>query len=329
MTGTDMNTQTHLSISASQKGFTLVELMVALAIGLFLIAGAFSVFVNGLRSQRTVDDQVVMIDNARFALETIAADIRQSGVFGRIKDRGKLNTPTLPAIGGECAAGWVANNTNIPPVQIYDNTNPYPATCTADMYASTPGSDVIEMRYSLLASVADANLLSDVVYVQSDTDQAQLFYGNNPPIPELLGTDAQGLDHNYMYVTNLYYVAANGDAGDGMPALHRVSLQPGGAVDQVLLSGVENMQIQLGLDSDKDGLVDQYIDSTAAGVTDWKLLKSVQVWLVVRALNGDSTLNTVVNTTIAGVPVTLPANGVNDGIRRMVVSTVATIRNTP
>lgn len=316
-------------MSAPQRGFSLIELMVALAIGLFLIAGVFSVYVNGRHSQNTVDEQVAMVDNARFALETIAADIRQSGVYGRTKERGKLLPPVLSggSVPGDCFPGWVAPAADVMPVQVYDGTDaagvsPYPATCTSDYLANTPESDVIEMRYSLMTPVKDADVLNNVVYVQGNIDQAQVFYGVAPPIAEIQ-------DSNYMYVRNLYYIAANGDAGDGIPSLHRATLQPGGVVDQMLLAGVENLQIQLGIDSDNDQLVDQYIDSAAAGIVDGKKVRSMQMWLVVRSLNVDRSLNTVINTTMAGVPVQLPADGVNDGIRRMVVSTVVLLRNGP
>ena len=320
-----------------QHGFSLLELMVAMAIGLFMIAGVFTAYVNGRHSQNTVDDQVAMVDTARFALEVIAADIRQAGVYGRTKEQGKLNTPTFPAgsTTGECAPGWIANINEIPPVQVFDGTSAYPASCTADYFASVPASDAIEMRYSLMAPVADANLLGDVFYVQGNVDQAQLFYGNKPPIPELLGQDAQGKDRNFMYVTNLYYIAANGDAGDGVPSLHRVTLQPGGPVDQILLTGVENMQIQFGIDSNHDSLVDRYQDSLAAGMpttgaaVTWRDVRSVQIWLVVRSPKADLTLNTVINPVIGAGTVTIPAGGVNDGFRRIVVSTVALLRNGP
>jgi type IV pilus assembly protein PilW len=317
-------------VASSHRGFSLIELMVAMAIGLFLIAGVFSVYVNGRHSQNTVDEQVAMVDNARFALDTIAADIRQSGVFGRTKDRGKINPAAFPAGGipGECTPGWITVDANITPIQVFDGTaaggaNPYPTTCTGDYLANTPESDAIEMRYSMMTSVKDAAVLSNIVYLQGDVDVAQLFYDQPaPPITELK-------NRNYMFVTNLYYIAANGDPGDGIPSLHRASLQPGGVVDQVLLSGVENMQIQLGIDTNGNRLVDKYVDSGAVGSVDWKTVKTIQIWLVIRSLNVDMSVNTVINPNIAGVSVQLPANGVNDGIRRMVVSTVALLRNGP
>ena len=50
-----------------QKGFTLIELMVALALGLIVIAAAIQLFVGGILSSR---------------LQQANAEIQDSGIFG-------------------------------------------------------------------------------------------------------------------------------------------------------------------------------------------------------------------------------------------------------
>ena len=112
-----------------------------------------------------------------------------------------------------------------------------------------------------------------------------------------------------------------------------MTLQAGEVTDQVLLAGVEDMQIQIGLDTDndKDGIVDTYVDAGAqlpgTDIGAWSDARTVQVWLVLRSLRSYSDLDTVITADIAGNTVTLPAGGINDGFRRMVVSTVAELRN--
>lgn len=312
--GVTMNNYRNIILSPRHQGFSLIELMVAMAIGLFLVAGVFTVYVNGRQSQNTIDEQVGMIDNARFALEVMASDIRQAGVYGRLKEHGKMNVPTLPpTTTGECYPGWLSKFDE--PIKLFDNTSPYPSTCTNGYFVG----DVMEVRYSLRDAVNDVNLLPGVFYIQGDPDQAELFQGTAPPIPNMP-------NRNYPYVAQVYYIAANGDAGDGIPSLHRATLQQGGVVDQVLLTGVESMEIQVGLDTDGNDLVDSYADPVAVN---WQQAKSVEIWLVVRSLQPELNLDTVITANIAGNSVTLPATGVSDGIRRMVVSTVATMRNGP
>lgn len=303
---------------SKNHGFNLIELMVAMAIGLFLIAGVFTAYLNGRGAQATVDNQVAMVDNARFALETIAADLRQAGVYGRINFANtagttKVKSPTLNNVNipGQCQINWVINWAAA--VAAFNN-NPYGA-CLTD-YSQ---GDVIEMRYTLQTPIAALN--ASTIYVNSDVRSAEIFQGTASPN---LSAAAQ----NYAYVVNAYYIAAFSDnPNDGIPSLRRVALQPDGTVtNQVLLSGIENMRIQVGLgsDTDNDGRSDsfQYVD--AQNVASWSDAETVQVWLVVRSPAVERGLNTAQNNVSFGNGT---INFPNDGVRRRVVSTVAMLRN--
>lgn len=314
--------RTQSTSNKKSRGFTLVELMVSIVIGLFLIAGVFKVFNASRKSQRVVDDQVQMVDNARFALDVISSDIRQSGVYGRVKQSFKVNKAVLGYSNGGCvAANWVQDVDY--PVRAYDDgVNSALTGVCAGNYSK---GDIIEMRYTLVNSVPAALLQAGKVYINGNVNESQFFEGNASP----------NLDKSadYEYVANAYYIASYTDvAGDGIPSLHRITLQQNQVTDQVLLAGVEDMQIQIGIDSDSDGKIDQYVDPNAANfppgdLAAWDKARSVEVWLVVRSLRTYPDLDTVTTANIAGNSVTLPANGTSDGIRRIVVSTVATLRN--
>ena len=64
------------------KGFGLVELMIAMTIGLVLVLGVSHVFVSSKRSFLMQQQLSTMQENARFVLTRISRDIRQAGVFG-------------------------------------------------------------------------------------------------------------------------------------------------------------------------------------------------------------------------------------------------------
>ncbi len=63
-------------------GFTLVELMVAMLLGLVVIAGALSIFLSGLRSYHSDEALSEVQSNARTAFRLMARDIRQAGLTG-------------------------------------------------------------------------------------------------------------------------------------------------------------------------------------------------------------------------------------------------------
>lgn len=63
-------------------GFSLVELMIAMVLGLIVIAGVTSVFLAGQRSFRTNTALADVQDSSRVAFELMARDIREAGSTG-------------------------------------------------------------------------------------------------------------------------------------------------------------------------------------------------------------------------------------------------------
>ncbi|MBF1165045.1 MAG: hypothetical protein HXL68_08385, partial [Dechloromonas agitata] len=60
-------------------GFSLVELMIALALGLFLTGVAITIVINNRQTFRTAENQARMQENARAAFEMMARDLRGAG----------------------------------------------------------------------------------------------------------------------------------------------------------------------------------------------------------------------------------------------------------
>lgn len=61
------------------RGFSLVELMIAMALGLFLTGAALSVMLSNRQAFRTAENLARVQENARTAFELMARDIRASG----------------------------------------------------------------------------------------------------------------------------------------------------------------------------------------------------------------------------------------------------------
>ncbi len=64
----------------SQKGFTMVELLVATAIGLFLISGVFQLFSANRQSSRIQENLSHVQENGRFAITEISRVLRMTGI---------------------------------------------------------------------------------------------------------------------------------------------------------------------------------------------------------------------------------------------------------
>jgi type IV pilus assembly protein PilW len=62
-----------------EHGFGIVELMVAIALGLFLVGGAISVFVTNQQAYRTTEQLSRMQESGRTAVELMARQLREAG----------------------------------------------------------------------------------------------------------------------------------------------------------------------------------------------------------------------------------------------------------
>jgi type IV pilus assembly protein PilW len=72
-------------------GLSLVELLVAVALGAILMAGAVTLFVNNRATYEVTNDMARLQENARFALEEMTRTIRMAGHTGCVNVVGNLN----------------------------------------------------------------------------------------------------------------------------------------------------------------------------------------------------------------------------------------------
>lgn len=79
-------------------GFTMVEIMVAMVIGLILMAGTIQVFIGNKQTYRTTEASSRLQENARFAMAKLTQDIRMAGFTGCATDSNDL-TNTLKCDG--------------------------------------------------------------------------------------------------------------------------------------------------------------------------------------------------------------------------------------
>ncbi len=75
-----------------QPGFTLVEILIAIAIGLFLTAGMVQLFVANKTSYRFNEALSRIQENGRFALATMASDLRMARQL-RVQAGGEHHQP--------------------------------------------------------------------------------------------------------------------------------------------------------------------------------------------------------------------------------------------
>src|SRR6476660_7081289 len=124
------------------RGFSLVELMVGILIGMALIAGLAITFANSSQSYGEMQKQSQQIETGRYAFDVLRDDLEHAGYFG-------TRTTLVATPGSEpdpCLVTVAALATAIAlPVQAYDSPATSPISClaTADHLA---GTDIVVVR---------------------------------------------------------------------------------------------------------------------------------------------------------------------------------------
>ncbi|UOA07566.1 PilW family protein [Methylobacter sp. S3L5C] len=65
-----------------QSGLSLIEIMIALLIGAFLIGGVLQIFISSKQTYRMQQNLSRLQENGRFSLDFLAKDIRMAGYWG-------------------------------------------------------------------------------------------------------------------------------------------------------------------------------------------------------------------------------------------------------
>lgn len=268
--------------AARQAGLTLVEIMVTMLIGLFLMLGTITVYMQSRSSFRVSDGQARLQENVRFALDLIDPDVRLAQFWGRSNQPGLVNVPGgIPVTCGGIDVTALALNL-AQPVTGVDETVGYNAVipCPAATGARADSDALIVRHVSAQPTPPTAGTLQ----VQSDLSLGQVF--NDGAIPAGFGPAAQTHD----LVVNIYYVDNGSNLDPTLPSLRRWTLNAAGAlVEQEIITGVENLQVQFGVDTNGLGSVTRYVDPNdpvitpgAPGFLPNAQIVAVRLWLLMR-----------------------------------------------
>jgi len=317
-----------------QAGLNLVELMVALTIGLFLIAGAVTVFGKTRDLYRTNDAAARLQETARYALSTIEADLRMANYWG-LNSRPDLISnaaapgETLPgalsgyqAVIDSCGENWAVNLV----AYLDGSDNGYDLDCAAYGAGATAATDTLVIRRAGTDPIPVASLGATVgqMKIQTSRVQGTIFADDTLPggyLPPLSETRA--------LVVHGYYVAQDSDARAGTPSLRRKRLDFDAATgaplirDEEITAGVEDLQFEVGYDGDGDQDADFFVNPATAVLAD-DLPVAVRVWLLVRAELPEVGFTDDRNYDYADRAAFTP----EDSFRRILVTKTIALRNT-
>lgn len=285
-----------------QRGLTLVELMVALLLGLIVVGGVVSVLLTSRQSSNTGQALSQLQDNARIAFELLSRDIRQAG------STPCGNDTVTSALNGAAGTDWYqwVNGAGIQGVDDATTLIPLPASPApaAQPAIVTRGvaqisSPLITPGSSCAAGIplpsAPAGIDANDLVMACDGNQAYIYQaaafaaGLLPPTATGAGTPGNSTTLACTSFANTAYLApyqANawyiGAAGAGAPpktlSLYRAHYVAGSLVSDEIVRGVRAMQIAYVA----NGASNSTNAATIAGA--WGTVEAVQITLTLRSL---------------------------------------------
>lgn len=340
----------HRVPAAPARGYTIIELMVSITIGLIILAALVNLFAGNSRERGDIERANQQTENGRYALQEMGDDLRDAGYLATFNP-GTVAGPnpqlTIPAAPPNVCAIDLPTLTGAMsmPVQGFYQPASAPA-CLADWRA---GTDILVVRRASTCAVGtagcDPQVAGDVYFQASGCSTeftAGIYYAFDSNVGNLAlhQKDCVTAAPIFQFRTHIYFVANDDKAGDGIPTLKRAELGPGAFTIVPLVEGIDNLQLEYGLDTNVPTTGSPAVYTTDPGsysgcappacVGNWRNTVTVKINVLARNLTPTQGYSDTKTYTL-GLNAAGTANVVgpfNDSFKRHVYSTVAVLYNT-
>lgn len=313
-----------------QLGFTLLELMISLAVGLVLVSGVLSVFVGMKTTVTETSNYGELQENARFAISVLTDDLLQQDFWGDYT--GYINRSNLSIVpnasGVECTGGG-ENNGTYPLANgnfrtLWGETSSAAGVTTMSCIDdAAANSDLIQLKrvISNPLTPAVAAAISNFSYFVANTDEAAIY-----KVPLAGAAPVIKNSQTWQYQHHIYYVRS------GTPVLMKWRLTSQ-MINEPIVDGIEKIYFMYGISNVTDptvagfGVVNSYV--SAENMTDvlWDntstQILAVKVYVLARSLVEDVKY-TNTNTYQLGDYLYDPPD---DNFRRLLLSSTITLYN--
>ncbi len=308
------------SLKTGQRGLSLVELMIGMALGLIVVAGIVYIYLGSRQSYKMQENMARIQENGRYAMEILGREIRMAGYQGcsTATFTNTINPQTTAANN----YAWDFSRSAIEGYEATGSgtwssvTSGNPATAVSVSNIDTQvvsGTDVITLRTTdsmnigIVGQPTDNNCsgttadlkvtpndrLSDgMIVMATNCSHAAVFqitnFNSSQNVVHNTGTGTPGnatKDMGACFVggeivgisAKSYYIRNN---PAGVPALYR---KTGPSTVEELVDGIQDMQIEYGVDTDGNGSIDAYVVAGHASLDsadEWKNVRSVRISLL-------------------------------------------------
>lgn len=271
--------------SPRQSGLTLVELMIAMVLGLIVLGALSALFISNSQTRRELDNVAQQLENGRYAIRLLRDELQVAGFYG------EFTTPSGSAAVSPC-------NEN---VSTWDDSLELAVAGANDAGADAAFSCITTLGAGVrnkggtgaifvqrVSTQAATTLVSNVAYFQTalcqdDINSGNLFVlalrGSGSPGPFVLKNKkcAAALGPIRPFLRKIFYVSESAS----LNVLQvRAGVAPSASDVEVVVEGIEDIQFEFGVDTDGDGAPDEFQSAPAAA--DWINVMGVKVWVLAR-----------------------------------------------
>lgn len=310
----------------NNKGVSLIELMISMVIGLFVLAGILSVF-SSVRATSSETTSIGRLqENGRFVVTLLSEDLMRQGFFGELSvplSTNVLASSVSPLLTANDCIGDGLNNATIPlslghfrTLYSMRTVDSNPMNCIDD---AKSGSDILQIKRALSSELV-SGIDTSRYYIKSNLSSAALFKGGSTVADIEFGKV-------WEYQHHVYYVREESVGSNVIPVLMRSRLQNNELIFDPLVDGVEVLYFQFGVDTDSDGVSNFYLPSTAMNSAFWDnengiRLIAVKLFVLMRDTQPDMLYSNTNTYTLGDRDITF-----NDNYRRMVFSSTINLVN--
>ncbi|WP_421336371.1 PilW family protein [Aeromonas veronii] len=321
----------------NSRGFTLVEWLVAMLLGLFLLAGVFTVFVMSRSNSEDAFDQGELQENGRLAIRLISQDIKWAGFFGAYTGQStqvgsslslstgstilsasdcldERSVGSLPSPLGPIRGLWVSR------VSASKGLSGFTCIDANDRVAN---SDVISIKRLVGRPIpASEGLDTNRFYMATNSQEARVIKGSETR--PLFGANNESQIWEYQHY--IYYLSQE----DGIPVLRKRYLTVNGGsslIGGAMAEGIEHMVLMYGVDDSliPDGRIDRYMSTDQMTAQRWNegRVLGARLFLLIRAARESSRYKNNNSYQLGNITV----NGGGDGYRRLLLESSIALRN--
>jgi type IV pilus assembly protein PilW len=312
-----------------QRGFSLLEVFIALSIGLVLFAGVLSIFVGMKTTTAETSSHGELQENGRFALSLLSEDLLRQDFWGDYTgtiDLSSIN-PVPGAPTGECNGDGINNGT-------------FPL---ADGHFRTLWGETVT-NASIMGCITDAKLESDVLQLKRAVSSPEVDGAGDPITAAPAGNfylvaninsgtvisagAVPAIDNAqvWQYQHHVYYVREETVGDNVVPVLMQGQLGSQLTFSPVV-DGIDMIRFLYGVDTDSDGIVNAFVSADNMTQGYWNRandsrIVAVKIYVLARNVRPDLKY-TNTNTYVLG---DLEVE-VNDNYRRLLFSSTVTLFN--